>query len=183
MLTIPNVLCCTASKSYNKKIMLIMFSKRHKLWEDILTDDLLEDIEDTDDIDVTAGMPPALPGELTPDERYFTLFATAIRKCLAYKPKFGKGRGPGLEVQEFRVLYAADPFYHWIGLDSPLMYAAHKAAGWWPLDQPRAFRRHRHPRLADAVPQRAGPRGALELSRGSLVLERSQPGALVGRAL
>lgn len=94
-----------------------------------MTDDLLEDIEDTDDIDVTAGMPPALPGELTPDERYFTLFATAIRKCLVYKPKFGKGRGSGLEVREFRVLYAADPFYHWIGLDSPLMYAAHKAAG------------------------------------------------------
>lgn len=25
--------------------------------------------------------------------------------------------------------YEADPFYHWIGLDSPLTYAAHKAAG------------------------------------------------------
>lgn len=27
------------------------------------------------------------------------------------------------------MLYGADPFYRWIGLDSPLMYAAHKAAG------------------------------------------------------
>jgi hypothetical protein len=26
-------------------------------------------------------------------------------------------------------MYGADPFYSWIGLDSPLMYAAHKAAG------------------------------------------------------
>jgi hypothetical protein len=94
-----------------------------------LTGDLLEGTEDTDDIDVSAGPPPRLPAELSPDERYFTLFATAIRKCLTYKPKFGKGRGSGLAVREFRALYEADPFYHWIGLDSPLMYAAHKAAG------------------------------------------------------
>ena len=26
-------------------------------------------------------------------------------------------------------MYGADPFYSWVGLDSPLMYAAHKAAG------------------------------------------------------
>jgi hypothetical protein len=26
-------------------------------------------------------------------------------------------------------MYGADPFYSWIGLDSPMMYAAHKAAG------------------------------------------------------
>lgn len=26
-------------------------------------------------------------------------------------------------------LYGADPLYHWMGLDSPLMFAAHKAAG------------------------------------------------------
>jgi hypothetical protein len=84
---------------------------------------------DTDDVDVPAGQPPALPIELPSDERYFTLFVTAIRKCLTYKPKFGKSRGSGLAVQEFRVLYEADPLYHWLGLDSPLMYAAHKAAG------------------------------------------------------
>lgn len=94
-----------------------------------MTDDLLDDTEDIDDIDVSASPPPVLPTELPPDERYFTLFTTAIRKCLTYKPKFGKGRGSGLAVREFRALYEADPFYHWIGLDSPLMYAAHKAAG------------------------------------------------------
>lgn len=26
-------------------------------------------------------------------------------------------------------MYGADPLYHWMGLDSPLMYAAHKASG------------------------------------------------------
>jgi hypothetical protein len=26
-------------------------------------------------------------------------------------------------------MYGADPFYHWVGLDSQLMYAAHKVAG------------------------------------------------------
>lgn len=94
-----------------------------------LTDDALESIENTDDVDVPSGLPPTLPTGLSPDERYFTLFATAIRKCLTYKPKFGTGRESGLAVREFRALYQADPFYHWIGLDSPLMYAAHKAAG------------------------------------------------------
>lgn len=94
-----------------------------------MANDLLEGTEDTDDVDVSAGSPPTLPTELPVDERYFTLFATAIRKCLTYKPKFGKGGGAGLAVREFRALYEADPFYHWIGLDSQLMYAAHKAAG------------------------------------------------------
>lgn len=88
-----------------------------------------ESTDANEDVDVTTSLPPALPKELPQDERYFTLFVTAIRKCLTYKPKFGKGRGAGLAVQEFKALYEADPFYHWIGLDSPLMYAAHKAAG------------------------------------------------------
>ncbi len=35
----------------------------------------------------------------------------------------------GIAVDEFRRIYQADPFYSWMGLDSPLMYAAHKAAG------------------------------------------------------
>jgi len=26
-------------------------------------------------------------------------------------------------------MYRSDPFYNWVGLDNPLMYAAHKAAG------------------------------------------------------
>lgn len=81
------------------------------------------------DSDGPAGLPPALPQNLPADERYFTLFATALRKCLSYKPMFGTGQAAGLAVKEFQALYQADPFYHWIGLDSPLMYAAHKAAG------------------------------------------------------
>jgi hypothetical protein len=32
-------------------------------------------------------------------------------------------------LDEFRQLYHNDPFYNWMGLDHPLMYAAHKAAG------------------------------------------------------
>lgn len=94
-----------------------------------MTEEVQKGTDDTDDVDVAAGLPPALPTEMSTDERYFTLFTTAIQKCLTYKPKFGKGRGSGLAVREFRALYEADPFYHWIGLDSPLMYAAHKAAG------------------------------------------------------
>lgn len=77
----------------------------------------------------TSDVPPLLSAALPQDERYFTLLATAIRKCKTYKPKFGQGRGEGLTLQTFSAMYAADPFYHWLGLDSPLMYAAHKAAG------------------------------------------------------
>lgn len=76
-----------------------------------------------------AGPPPSLPSNLSKDERYFILIQTALQKCLEYKPKFGKGRKEGLSLEQFTALYSADPFYHWFGVDSPLMYAAHKAAG------------------------------------------------------
>lgn len=94
-----------------------------------MAEELPEEYIETEEVDTASGPPPILPEGLPQDERYFTLFATAIRKCLTYKPKFGTGRGEGLEVREFRAVYQADPFYNWIGLDSPLMYAAHKAAG------------------------------------------------------
>ncbi len=77
----------------------------------------------------TNAEPPKLPDELPQEERYFLLLATAVRKCLLYKPKFGQGKTAGLTVQEFARVYGNDPFYHWLGIDSPLMYAAHKAAG------------------------------------------------------
>jgi hypothetical protein len=77
----------------------------------------------------SAGPPPPLPANLSKDERYFLLIETALRKCLEYKPKFGKGRKEGFSLEQFTELYSADPFYHWFGVDSPLMYAAHKAAG------------------------------------------------------
>jgi len=63
------------------------------------------------------------------DEEYFALITTPLRACANYKPKFGRGGKSGLTLDQFRALYQADPFYNWIGLDSPLMYAAHKAAG------------------------------------------------------
>jgi len=53
-----------------------------------------------------------------------------LKVCAEYKPMFGKGRAEGgLTLEQFRRMYGADPFYSWMGLDSPRMYAAHKAAG------------------------------------------------------
>jgi hypothetical protein len=63
------------------------------------------------------------------DERYLRLILDALAVCRNYKPKFGKGGKAGFALDEFRQLYGADPFYTWFGLDSPLVYAAHKAAG------------------------------------------------------
>lgn len=81
------------------------------------------------EVGIEAELPPQMSAALPQDERYFALLTTALRTCKEYKPKFGQGRGVGLTVEEFSRLYSADPFYHWLGIDSPLMYAAHKAAG------------------------------------------------------
>lgn len=62
------------------------------------------------------------------DEKYRELLLEPLRKCAAYTPKFGQA-GVGLTVDAFSKLYGADPLYSWVGLDSPLMFAAHKAAG------------------------------------------------------
>lgn len=58
------------------------------------------------------------------------LFISPLRECISYKPRFGNSslKG-GCSFDDFLALYRADPFYSWIGLDSPLMYGAHKAAG------------------------------------------------------
>ena len=62
--------------------------------------------------------------------KYLELVLEPIRACAHYKPKFGQGaKGEGLTLAQFQTLYQGDPFYSWFGLDSPLMYAAHKAAG------------------------------------------------------
>lgn len=63
------------------------------------------------------------------DDEYFELVATPLRLCAKYRPKFGKGQEAGLTLEEFHELYRSDPFYSWVGLNSPLMYAAHKTAG------------------------------------------------------
>lgn len=63
-----------------------------------------------------------------PDARYRALLLEPLRRCADYTPKFGQS-GVGLDLDAFTALYSADPLYSWVGLDSPLMYAAHKAAG------------------------------------------------------
>lgn len=65
-----------------------------------------------------------------PESEYLEIFLEPIRKCADYTPKFGtSSRECGLDIAGFKALYGGDPFYSWIGLDSDLMYAAHKAAG------------------------------------------------------
>jgi hypothetical protein len=63
------------------------------------------------------------------DDEYLKLIRDALRVCLNYKPKFGKGKEGGFTLETFQKMYREDEFYAWFGLDSPLVYAAHKAAG------------------------------------------------------
>jgi len=63
------------------------------------------------------------------DSRYFALIRDALRVCLDYKPAFGKGRTGGITLERFQQMYSEDEFYSWFGLDSHLVYSAHKAAG------------------------------------------------------
>lgn len=89
-------------------------------------EDLVEEALEVEDS--IASIPPPTHAPPGTDDRYYELLARAIRVCARYKPKFGQG-GNGLDLAEFKVMYGSDPFYAWVGLDSPLMYAAHKAAG------------------------------------------------------
>ncbi|MFZ5909247.1 MAG: hypothetical protein ACOYYU_04460 [Chloroflexota bacterium] len=63
------------------------------------------------------------------DSKYLAILVERIKVCENYKPKFGKSGKPGLTLQEFTKLYHGDDFYSWFGLDTPWVYAAHKAAG------------------------------------------------------
>ena len=64
------------------------------------------------------------------DADLLKVFLDPIRKCADYRPAFGKSRSTGFMVKEFAALYGADVLrISWLGLDSPEMYAAHKAAG------------------------------------------------------
>jgi hypothetical protein len=64
------------------------------------------------------------------ERKYLKTFLAPIKKCKTYRPKFGQGgTNRGLTVTEFKTLYGSDPFYAWVGLDTDLMYAAHRAAG------------------------------------------------------
>jgi hypothetical protein len=76
-------------------------------------------------------MPPAdavYPADPA-DAIYMELLLKPVRKCADYLPTLGKSGNKRTGPIEFAALYGADPFYHWVGLDNPLMYAAHKAAG------------------------------------------------------
>ncbi len=64
------------------------------------------------------------------EKTYLLKFLEPLKVCKRYKPKFGQGnKEEGLSLSQFHSLYSADPFYAWCGLNSDLMYAAHKAAG------------------------------------------------------
>ena len=64
------------------------------------------------------------------DEKYVEIFMEPLYECLNYNPKFGhSAKEEGYTLDEFLQLYGEDSFYSWIGLDSPYMFAAHKAAG------------------------------------------------------
>ncbi|QJB29855.1 hypothetical protein HF329_00420 [Chitinophaga oryzae] len=68
--------------------------------------------------------------DIEKEDLYTELFLRPLRKCKDYKPKFGESLNEqGVSLDGFLKMYGADPFYSWIGLDSGLMYAAHKAAG------------------------------------------------------
>lgn len=63
------------------------------------------------------------------EKRYLKLLLDPLEECAHYQPKFGTDDAEGVSLERFQEIYGQDPFYHWLGLDSPLMYAAHKAAG------------------------------------------------------
>lgn len=63
------------------------------------------------------------------NEELLETFLSPLRVCADYLPAFGTTNSAGLKLADFRRLYGSDEFYSWIGLDSPLVYAAHKASG------------------------------------------------------
>ena len=63
------------------------------------------------------------------DSAYLGILLSPLDECARHKPAFGGNAPEGVDIEQFRRMYGADPLYHWVGLDSDLMYAAHKAAG------------------------------------------------------
>lgn len=61
------------------------------------------------------------------DDLYVGLLLDPLSKSAEYLPKMGQSGE--VDYPAFSLLYGSDPLYHWMGLDSPLMFAAHKAAG------------------------------------------------------
>ncbi|MGH2505451.1 MAG: hypothetical protein ACRDID_23315, partial [Ktedonobacterales bacterium] len=52
-----------------------------------------------------------------------------LETSASYLPALGQGSRTGVSLADYQAIYQSDPFYNWMGLDAPLMYAAHKAAG------------------------------------------------------
>jgi hypothetical protein len=69
------------------------------------------------------------PSDDARDGLYRELLLTALRECRRYRPAFGGEARAPVSLEQFKTLYGRDPLYHWVGLDSDRMYAAHKAAG------------------------------------------------------
>lgn len=68
-----------------------------------------------------------MPDQQTQDAEYREVLMTPLRISANYLPKMGGG--VQVDLEGFTELYGSDPLYHWLGFDSPLMFAAHKAAG------------------------------------------------------
>ena len=67
---------------------------------------------------------------MSTEQQMLRKFLDPLKVCKRYKPKFGLGnRDEGVGINQFMDIYGTDPFYAWCGLNSELMYAAHKAAG------------------------------------------------------
>lgn len=65
----------------------------------------------------------------TADSVYIQLLLAPLAECARYRPSLGQEGDLGVDLLQFRAMYGEDPLYHWVGLDSDLVYAAHKAAG------------------------------------------------------
>jgi hypothetical protein len=63
------------------------------------------------------------------DSTHLSILLSPLDECAHHKPAFGGNGQNGIDINQFRKIYGDDPLYHWIGLDSDLIYAAHKAAG------------------------------------------------------
>ena len=64
------------------------------------------------------------------DKDLIEIFVAPLRECTGYQPHFGNNsKKEGFSLSDFLDLYGTDPFYSWIGLNSPYLYSAHKAAG------------------------------------------------------
>lgn len=61
------------------------------------------------------------------DEQYGEVLLTPLWTCANYLPRMGGS--DAVDIDGFKELYGSDPLYHWMGFDSDLMFAAHKAAG------------------------------------------------------